>query len=266
MTLHQEIKKQVIQILSLKERDDISGLNDALRLLAKHRSLLIQNTLIQNEGLKVHQGPLSGLDFIKQSSEGCHIAKLLGCYEQPLLPYIEHAINQNYNSIINIGCAEGYYAVGMALRMPKTHFYAFDIDDASQVACLELAKKNLVEDRLDVFSSFCVTDFEKYSHGRNLILCDIEGAEGELLDPATSNFVKEYDYIIELHEFERPGLIEVFKSRFSETHNLKIVIDNGQRDLKGMPNWFFNLSHLDQLLSVWEWRGGPTPWIIMTKK
>jgi len=24
-----------------------------------------------------------------------------------------------------------------------------------------------------------------------------------------------------------------------------------------------NLAHLDQLLAVWEWRSGPTPWLVM---
>ena len=60
------------------------------------------------------QGPLAGMDFLPQSAEGCHIAKLLGCYEQPLQPFIEEAIANAYPTILNIGCAEGYYAVGMA--------------------------------------------------------------------------------------------------------------------------------------------------------
>jgi len=40
--------------------------------------------------------------------------KLLGFYEQPLQPYIEQVIQTGYPTIINIGCAEGYYAVGLA--------------------------------------------------------------------------------------------------------------------------------------------------------
>ena len=122
MTLHKQIKEQAIQLLSMEGNEDISALNNTLRLLAKHRSLLIQNTLIQHEGLKVLQGPLAGMEFIRQSAEGCHIAKLLGCYEQPLLPYIKTAINTNYDSVINIGCAEGYYVVGMARKMLQTKF------------------------------------------------------------------------------------------------------------------------------------------------
>lgn len=30
--------------------------------------------------------------------------------------------------------------------------------------------------------------------------------------------------------------------------------------------WFNNLAHLDQLLATWEWRSGPTPWLVMKTK
>ena len=59
-------------------------LNQALRLLAKWRSVLIQNTLIEQEGTIVQRGPFAGMDFLAESAEGCHVAKLIGTYEQPL--------------------------------------------------------------------------------------------------------------------------------------------------------------------------------------
>jgi len=36
--------------------------------------------------------------------------------------------------------------------------------------------------------------------------------------------------------------------------------------LEATPSWFNNLSHLDQLLATWEWRAGPTPWLVMKAK
>jgi len=32
------------------------------------------------------------------------------------------------------------------------------------------------------------------------------------------------------------------------------------------PQWFNNLTHLDQLLATWEWRSGATPWLVMKAK
>lgn len=127
---------------------DQATLNNALRLLSKWRSVLIQNTLIQQQGLTVMQGPLVGLEFIAQSAEGCHIPKLLGCYEQPLQPYITKALQSDYDVILNIGCAEGYYAVGMTRVLTRTEVFAHDLDPNAQARCRELAAKNGVADRI----------------------------------------------------------------------------------------------------------------------
>ena len=123
VSINHQVHKHLQSLLSQTPLDNASEpaqLNNALRLLSKWRSVLIQNTLLKHQGTVVMQGPLAGLDFLPQSAEGCHIAKLLGCYEQPLQPYIEEAIASAYPTILNIGCAEGYYAVGMARRMPNT--------------------------------------------------------------------------------------------------------------------------------------------------
>ena len=126
--LTSQIANELAKKFSNPNAVKVENLNDALRLLSKWRSVLIQNTLLNNQGTKVLQGPLSGMEFLSDSAEGCHVAKLLGCYEQPLHPYIEQAISSEYQTILNIGCAEGYYAVGMSRRMPKTKMLAFDLN------------------------------------------------------------------------------------------------------------------------------------------
>ena len=153
MALHASIRQQLSTQLGAGA-DDQATLNNALRLLSKWRSVLIQNTLLQQQGTVVMQGPLAGLDFLQQSAEGCHIAKLLGCYEQPLQPFIEQASAQAYPTILNIGCAEGYYAVGMAKRMPNTRVLAYDLNSKAQPICRELATKNGVSDRVQVGGLF----------------------------------------------------------------------------------------------------------------
>jgi hypothetical protein len=266
MTWHDGVRKQLVDGLSKVGDNPIQQLNNALRLLSKHRSVLIQNTLIQNEGLKVMQGPLEGLDFISQSAEGCHVAKLIGCYEQPLQEHMHQVIKADYDTVINIGCAEGYYAVGMALKMEGTHTYAFDINQAAQTACADLAQKNGIADRITVGATFEIEDFAKYLGGRSLVFCDIEGAEVELLDPEKAPQLKSFDIIVEAHEGDRPGTVKLLSDRFAPTHSIELVHDDGQRNLDNMPGWFLNLSHLDQLLATWEWRSGPTPWMVMKVK
>jgi hypothetical protein len=80
MNLEQNIQSQILSQLQLANASQ-DQLNNVLRLLSKWRSVLIQNTLLKHQGTVVMEGPLAGMDFMRQSSEGCHIAKLLGCYE-----------------------------------------------------------------------------------------------------------------------------------------------------------------------------------------
>ena len=267
MNLHQSIHQRLGQMLSAPGGDTQEGLNNALRLLGKWRSILIQNTLIQQEGTSVLSGPLKGLKFLSQSAEGCHIAKLLGCYEQPLQPAISAAIQTRYEQIINVGCAEGYYAVGMARSMPHTRVYAYDINPTAQMTCAELAALNDVTDRIKI-GSLCnhQTFKEHQSRGRCLVLCDIESAEADLLDPSRAPSLASMDLIVEVHECMKPGLVALLKSRFEATHAIEVIEDNGQRSLPDAPAWFNSLSHLDQLLAVWEWRTGPTPWMVLSSK
>jgi hypothetical protein len=269
----QSINSQVHQQLQLLLGQATQGnaaeqaqLNNALRLLSKWRSVLIQNTLLQQQGTLVMQGPLHGLDFLPQSAEGCHIAKLLGCYEQPLQPFIEAAIAENYPTILNIGCAEGYYAVGMARRMPATQVLAHDLNPKAQQVCQELAQKNQVADRVTVGDLFSPEDFAPYANQRVLLMCDIEGAERELLNPQISPGLKGMDIIVESHECLIPGITQLLIDRFKATHDITLVQDDGQRQLVTPPAWFLNLAHLDQLLATWEWRSGPTPWLVMKPK
>jgi len=263
MTLHNTVRQQLLGNLNTSQPDEVTQLNNALRLLAKWRSKLIQDAFLQHHGTVVLAGPLKGMDFLPQSAEGCHIAKLLGCYEQPLLPFIERAIQHGYQRILNIGCAEGYYAVGMARCMPGTQVLAFDLNLTAQQVCAQLAVKNGVAGRVNVGALFKLEDFAAYAGQDVLVLCDIEGAERELLDPEAAPALKEMDLIVESHECLIPGITKRLVDRFAATHDIIVVEDNGQRQISDAPGWFNNLTHLDQLLAVWEWRSGPTPWLVM---
>jgi predicted O-methyltransferase YrrM len=266
--MNNRIRKSLIASLSkeLIGNEEFEAMNNALRLLAKWKSVFLQESLIKDGGTVVRSGPFQGMDFLPNSSEGCHIAKLIGCFEQPLQPFIEEAISSSYTNILNIGCAEGYYAVGMARRMTNTQILAFDLNLKAQEVCSDLAKKNGVTERVTIGNLFKPEDFERYQGTRALVLCDIEGAEKELLNPEIAPALKAMDLIVESHECLVPGITQNLIDRFKESHQITIVQDDGQRQLQKMPNWFNNIPNLDQLLAVWEWRSGPTPWLVMKCK
>ena len=90
--------------------------------------------------LTVADGPFKGMvypDFIAYGS--AMYPKLLGCYESELNASLESFLKTDYHSIVDIGCAEGYYAVGVAMRLPNAIVYAYDIDKKAMEACEKMA-------------------------------------------------------------------------------------------------------------------------------
>ncbi len=266
-----DFNSRVLDMLknNVSKKTDNNGflLNDNLRLLAKWRMALIRQTFLKYENTIVASGPLIGLDFLERSSEGCYVPKLIGCYEQPLSPFIAGAIDANYSTVVHIGCAEGYYAVGMAKKMPATQSFAFDISEKAQNLCRKLAQKNNIEDRIKIGGAFKIEDFGAFKEGNTLVICDIEGGEYDLLDPVKAPELKTMDIIVELHNIANINGLDLMINRFKESHNINAVEDDGQRDIKDVvAPWFKNLSHLDQLITVWEMRSEPTPWLVMKVK
>ena len=69
-------------------------------------------------------GPFAKMKYSFESHGSSIVPKLVGSYEAPLESWIEEAIKNGYNRIIDIGCAEGYYAVGLAFREASPIIYA----------------------------------------------------------------------------------------------------------------------------------------------
>jgi hypothetical protein len=259
-SLHQHVEQLLRQHLdapgALPEK-----LNTALRLLSKYRATLIQNTVVQQCGLTVQGGPFQGMHFVAQSAEGCHVPKLLGCYEMELHVHILAAAGRGYGAVINIGAAEGYYAVGLARLMPDARVYAYDTNPAAHPVCQSLAERNGVAERIIIGGAFRGEDFERFTGRRTLVVCDIEGGETALLDPQRYPALKTMDLIVELHDSLEVKPSVLLPERFDATHAVTMV-RHGGRGVE-LPMLFETLGHLDQLLAVWEWRSGPTPWAVM---
>ena len=80
--------------------------------------------------------------------------KLLGTYESELTNTILAKKNIDYSAIVDIGCAEGYYAVGLG-KMFQTKVYAFDTNKEALRDCEAMAQINDVE---ILFGDFCNKD------------------------------------------------------------------------------------------------------------
>lgn len=233
----------------------------ALRLLSKWRSQKIANTIVARDGTAVQAGPFAGLVLGRQATEGGHAARLLGCYERELHPHLERLIARGFARVVNIGCADGYYAVGLARRMPGVRVAAHDMDPAAQAACAATAAANGVADRVSIGGLVDHVALQALAGPDAWLVVDIEGAEDALLDPAAVPALAATTILVECHEEMRPGVTRRLASRFAPTHALAHV--EAALEAAPLPAWLRSLSHLDQLLATWEWRAAPTPWLVL---
>lgn len=236
----------------------------ALRLLAKWRSLALAQTQIGHHGVTVQAGIFAGMEYSSQATEGSLLARLVGSYEAGLAPHIEETVADGIDCVIDVGCAEGYYAVGLARRYPHLTVHAHDISEKAQAACRELANRNGVANRVIVGGEFKPTDFESFSHRRPLVLVDAEGAELDILRPDISPSLARMVLIVETHDVWRPGARAELLERFTPSHEI-IQVDQ-QHIWPEVPAWLRDLSELDLMLSAWEWRHRQTPWLVMRPK
>ncbi|MEJ6398159.1 class I SAM-dependent methyltransferase [Yoonia sp. 208BN28-4] len=250
------------EILRLLEGDpDPAKLNAALRYLAKWRSRLLENTLVAQSGTRVMSGPFEGMAYDTPASEGTRIARLLGCYEKSLAPVIEDIIATAPPLIIDVGCAEGFYAVGFATRLPDTIIWARDSNDAAIEKCQTLAETNGVAERVKTGGKLTHADFDICRAQPTTIICDIEGAEEALLDPDRAKGLRRADILVEVHDGMIPGLSDTLTERFEDTHTITRLERAFSSD--SLPDWMDGFSDMDRLLALWEWRAGPTPWLWM---
>ncbi|HEY3948770.1 methyltransferase [Phenylobacterium sp.] len=242
----------------------IDELNEVLRLLGRWRSHLLANTYIMHHGAKIWGGPFAGMEYVNAATEGCLVPRLLGTYESELHPHLAAFAAAGLDCVIDVGCAEGYYAVGLARMMPQVTVHAHDIDERARAACTELAAKNDVSERVIVGGEFAPDGFEAFAGRRVLVLVDTEGAEVDILQPALSPALAGMNIIVETHDLFRRDAMATMVERFSPTHDI-VRVDQQPKTLD-MPDWLKALPHLDQLLAVWEWRFRPTPWLVMTPR
>lgn len=239
-------------------------LGKALVMGAKWRTQLWVNTLAM-DGLHVRSGPFAGMDYVVRAAEGALLPRLLGVYERELHPHLLAFAEEGLDHIIDIGCAEGYYAVGLARLMPDVTVNAYDIDETARRRCGLLAKANGVTDQVVIREEFRGEDFETFKgKGRVLVFIDAEGFEDDILRPDLYPAMAGFNLIVETHPGFRKGVTERLIERFSPTHDITRLDPSVEK--ADLPAQLTGRSHLDLMLACWEWRAGPTPWLVMRPK
>ena len=181
---------------------------------------------------KVLEGPYAGMSYLPHSYFNLYYPKLLGTYEKEIHPALEWICGQKPEVLIDVGAAEGYYAVGLARRLPETKVIAFEAVESEQQRLRELCAMNGVSHQVDIRGK---CDVESLSSAMAMsespvVVCDVEGYEDVLLHPNKLQNCERATFLVEVHPFDKPRLIEELIERFSPTHDCKRIDPQPRHD------------------------------------
>lgn len=232
--------------------------------LEKERVIAGEAVKKQSGGI-VQGGPFVGLrlDFRERSWGNDAVAiKLTGLMEAELHSTIELFSKKPVTQIVNVGCSDGYYALGLGVLIPSVPILAVDTDAAEISKVRTNAALNGMTERLQCFSS--MEDASAVLKSTGFVVCDVEGAEDNLIDPSRFPSLLSSNLIVELHEFIAPGVGQRIKKRFEATHKIWELHSGGRN-----PNASPILSDLPDDIkwpAMSEGRPGPMSWLCMEVK
>ncbi len=174
----------------------------------------------------VRHGPFEGMKYLSQAHGSRLLPKITGCYESAIQPWLVESFKKPYSKAIVIGCAEGYYAVGLAYKMPELSVLAYDQSETAQLLCQDLSQMNGVAGRIEIKNKCSQAELNIHAGKNTLIICDIEGGEKSLLDMEAAKTLQYSDLIVETHDCVEEGITQTLVERFLDTHKIEIVYDH----------------------------------------
>jgi hypothetical protein len=214
----------------------------------------------ERHGLEVRRGPCAGLRYLPELVDGTGdlVAKLVGAYERELHPVLGGWVRRRPAHFVDVGAAEGFYAVGFALAAPGTTVHAYDIDPEARARCARMAALNGVADRVRVEARCTTGTLAGFPERGVVLLVDAEGYERELLDPVAAPRLLGWEVLVELHAFIDPAIPGLIAGRFAASHDV-VLIDGESRDDVLLPE-LANLAPRRRALLLDERRPGPMQW------
>jgi hypothetical protein len=196
--------------------------------------------------------------------------KYFGTYEDELDPFF---IKFKGSFLVDIGCDDGYYSIGLLKFNFVDKVYAFELNPNSINFFNKNIKQNLLDKDKIILTEKMVTTFDSIGFCFNennsyIIKCDIEGGEYELFSDDMLNSLKKYNcnFIIETHLNEKmeSDLIEKFNY-----HNYKVEIVNKKLN-KSYCEEYNYLNRIITNLFKKNWLNEHRPqfnrWIVVTTK
>jgi hypothetical protein len=218
-------------------------------------------------GNEVQAGPFAGMRYPDWGLTDIDLfsPKVLGIFERELHQAIERLISAAPSVIVNIGSAEGYYAVGLAMRLPEAHIVVFDPNEERLQQLAEIAQLNGVRDRVDILAAAC--DHEALAQwlvGKTAVVCDCDGCEATLLDPARVPGLRGVPVLVEAHDPLVEGTTRALREAFTPSHDI-VQIEAEPRFVDDFPELDF-MPLVTRQLAISEFRGAPMAWLEITPR
>jgi precorrin-6B methylase 2 len=206
------------------------------------------------------------MKYCRDSHCSAYYPKVLGTYEKELSGAICAIIGGRPPTVIDVGAAEGYYAVGLALRLREANFIAFEAESRARDLLRELCAANGCSGRIGIKNSCDSAALLESTaqHQAGAIIMDVEGAEASILTASVAEKLKNWTLLVEIHELEQPGCGELLRRRFAATHIVD-EIQSVERKVNEFPltcrpafRW---LMQGQICRSMSEWRGRQMTWL-----
>jgi len=216
----------------------------------------------------INFGPFAGVPATEDSLHHCWM-RLLGIYEFYLHSCIERAIQFHPDVVVDVGASSGYYSIGMASRLPHSKHIAFEMQEKERVSFLRTAAKISVP--IDLRKECSPKDLIEIGqeHRRGFLIMDCEGAERELLGNEVSHGLRDWMLMLEVHDYQAPGVGEEILQRFSASHDIQILWSRNPspQEFQSVVHWPFHyycVSVLSRMCD--EGRGGGMRFFFMVPK
>ena len=235
----------------------------------EQRVVTIVSKVFPNGQLAVLGGPFRGMRYISNASGSQLLPKLIGSYEEPLHDWVSEILNVGmYSTIIDVGCAEGYYAVGFSKAKSNPRVFGFDIDPIALERAQKLAELNDASGAVKFYEAFdnevLREILQQSCTNKALIFMDVEGAELNLLDPGKYPAILNCDILVELHDCFYPHSTDSVIGYLSRTHEIKINVDYPWR--KKHYSFGENISADEIKFAIDEIRPDSMRWIYAVRK
>lgn len=233
----------------------------------RRRNLMAKLESQGSYGDVVHKGPFKSMKYPSGAYACCRFQKIVGSYEHELHPLLQMLIAKGqYQHIINVGAADGYFSVGMALAVPEAKVVAFEMSDYSRELLERVTKLNDVQSRVQIRGRCDPAQLQalagEIDPRKTLLICDVDGYEVELLVKGGVSWLREADILVELHDCLRVGVTDAVTAAFAATHSITQFTNTGL-DYKQFPILRqLMFIEIDALLN--EDRRGIQDWFFMT--